>query len=166
MALIVETGLIVPNANSYANRADYIAYAGLLGVVIPDEDEADVEMIRAAQFIDSHEWRLKGQMVDRSQPMAFPRSGLYIDGFSWDEDEIPRQVIHCQFKVAMDIHAGVDPYNPPPNPNRPTRRERVEGAVEVEYFGDDKMARLSVNSTWQALLSSLMVSSGLRMVRA
>jgi hypothetical protein len=84
-----------------------------------------------------------------------------IEGFSWDSSEIPRQVILCQMALALDVHAGIDLYNPPANANRATKSERVEGAIEVEYFGSNSGAKMGRTSTAQALLASLMVNSGL-----
>ena len=164
MTLVVETGSIVAGANTYVSRADYIAYAATEGVTIPDEAAADLELIQAARYLDSLEVRLKGARVERDQPLAYPRSGLTIEGFAWASDEIPRQVILAQMSTALDIHAGIDPYNPPANPERATKREEIDGAVKVEYFGQDGAVKLSRDSTGTALIASLMRSSGLAIV--
>ena len=161
MSITVEDGTLVADANSYVSRADYIAYAASVGVTIADDADADIELIKAAQFIDSHEANLKGVRVERDQAMAFPRYGVTIDGWAWGEDEVPRAVILCQLNLAVDIHAGIDPFNPPPNPNRATKREKVEGAVEVEYMGDGAGQKLGRDSRAQALLSSLLLRNGL-----
>ncbi len=162
MALIVETGAIVPGANTYVSRADYIMYAASFGIVIPDTDEADVELLKAAQFIDQHEANLKGSRVQRDQPLAFPRTGLIIDGWDWSYTEIPRNVILCQQQLALDIHAGRDPWNPSVNPNLAKKRARVEGAVDVTYaVADSGGQKLSRTSTADALLASLLNNSGL-----
>ena len=161
MALVIETGAIVTGANSWVTRADYIAYAAALGVTIPDTAATDIQLVKAAQFIGSHEGRLKGTLVDRDQPLAYPRDDLTLDGFAWEETEIPRQVIGLQLAVALEINAGIDPYNPPVNTNRATRREKIEGAVEVEYFGKDASAVVTRQSQTTALLATLLVRSGL-----
>lgn len=158
--IIVEDGTITPNANSYVQREDYILYAESMGVAIPDDEAADVELIKAAQFINSKGPRLKGDLVDRDQPMAFPRTNLSLEGFAWADTEIPRQVILCQLALALDIHQGIDPFNPPVNPNRAVKREKVD-VLEVEYMGNDTAAVLSRDSQWQALLSLLMRRNGL-----
>ena len=80
MTLIVETGAIVSGANTYSSRADYIAFALSLGVIVADDDAADVQLIKAAQFVGQHEANLKGDRVTRDQPMAFPRHNVVIDG--------------------------------------------------------------------------------------
>jgi len=159
MSLVVETGQIVAGANTWVSRTDYIAYALARGVVIANTTAADVQLVTAREFIDSHEARLKGSRVSREQETAYPRDDLEIEGFHWGTDEIPRQVILCQLAYALDLNAGVDIYNP--QPVRTRKKEKVEGAVEVEYFGEDKAVKLSRESRAQALLSSLMDMSGL-----
>ena len=162
MALIVETGSIVNGANTYVSRPDYITYALSFGITIVDDDAADVQLIKAAQFIDQHEANLKGSRVQRDQPMAYPRTGVVIDGWDWSYTEIPRNVILCQLQTALDINAGFDPWNPSTNPNIAVKRERVEGAIDVTYaIGDSTGQKLSRTSTADALLNSLLNRSGL-----
>lgn len=162
MALIIETGSQVSNSNSYVLRADYIAYALTIGVTIADDDDADVQLIKAAEYIGRHEDNLRGSLVDRDQSMAFPRYDLTIDGWSWTSEEIPRQVILCQMTFALDLNAGDDLYNRAQNPNLFTKREKVEGAVEIEYaVSESNGQKLSKTSTGDALLSSLLKNSGL-----
>ena len=165
MALIVETGLIITSADSYVTRADYITFAASRGVTVADTEATDVTLRKAAQFIDSHEANLKGIKVDRDQPMAFPRAGVYIDGWFWNSEEIPRQVILAQLNIALDMEAGIDPYNPPVNPNLGKKSVRVDGAVAVEYMvGSAVSQKLGRTSTATALMSSLLRNSGLMSV--
>lgn len=164
MALVVEDGSIVAGADSYVTRADFITYAAAFGVTIANTAATDVQLVKAAQFIESHEGRLIGDRKTRDQSLAYPRTGLIIEGWDWNDDEIPRQVILCQMQVALEINAGIDPYNPPANPARATRREKVEGAVEVEYFGNDSASKMSRDSSAKALLSSLLKNAGLMSV--
>lgn len=161
--IIVETGSIVTNANSYVSRADYITFAAGFGIAIDNNEAADFELVSAAQFIDQHESNLKGSKVKRDQPMSFPRSAVEIDGWPWNYTEIPRNVLLCQMQTALDIHNGFDPWNKSKNPNLLKRRERVEGAIDVEYAisarGTDQ--KLSRTSRADALLNSLLKNSGL-----
>jgi hypothetical protein len=156
MALIVETGDIVENADSYATRADFIAYAlKVHGVTIADAEAADVMMRQAALFIAAHEANLKGSRVDRDQPMAFPRSGLVVYRFAFEDNEIPPSLIQCQFEIALDINAGIDPYNPPASASNGVRRKRIEGAVEIEYAISDQQLRLKASRSRSLLMSLL-----------
>lgn len=167
MAVTVEDGTIVTGADSYVSRADYIAYAATVGVTITDDATADVQLVKAAEYIDRHEDNLKGYLVTRDQPMAFPRYDLYIDGWTWTHEEIPRQVTLAQMIFALDINAGIDLYNRPQNPNLFTKKEKVDGAVEVEYaVSENTGQKLSKTSTGDALLNSLLRTNGLMLVRA
>ena len=162
MSLVIEDGSIVQGASSYVTRTEFIGYAAMQGVAIPNTEAADFLLVRSAQFIDSHEPTLRGSRVSRGQHMAFPRSDLEIEGFFWADDEIPRQVILCQMHLALDLHAGIDIYNP--EPQLIVKRERVEGAVEVEYFGEGTPVKLGRASRSRALLSALLRQSGLRVI--
>lgn len=162
MPIIVEDGSLVANANSFVDRADYIAYAASIGVVIPDDVSADAELIDAAEFIAQHEANLKGNKVQRSQSAPFPRTGLVIDGWHWGSDEIPRNVILCQLAFALDVHAGRDLWNREVNPNLAVKKERFEGLATVDYAISEKTGqKLSRTSKGDALLSSLLNSNGI-----
>jgi len=164
MAVTVETGAIVTDSDSYVSRADYIAYAATVGITITSDSTADVQLVKAAEYIDRHEDNLKGYTVTRAQSMAFTRYDLYIDGWSWTETEIPRQVILCQMIFALDINAGIDLYNRPQNPNLITKKEKVD-IIEVEYaVGEATGQKLSRSSTGDALLASLLNNNGLMSV--
>ncbi len=154
MALIIENGTGVANSNSYSTRANYIAYALALGITIPYRVAADVQLIDAALFIESFEGNLKGDRSTRDQSLAFPRDNVYLEGWYWTNSEIPRQVILAQMALALDINAGVDLYNP--QPEKVTKKEKIDGAVEVEYFGNDNAVKLSRSSRAMALLNSLL----------
>lgn len=161
MALIVEDGSQVTNSNSYVSRADYIAYASSVGTTIADAVSADYELIKAAEYIDSHENNLLGSLVSRSQSMAYPRNNLSVDGWSWDNDEIPTRLINCQLQFALDINNGEDLFNRNNNPNQLVKSERVEGAVSVEYAVDNASANNTIkNSKGDILLTSLLKTTG------
>lgn len=162
MAIIVEDGTLVTDANSFVSRAEYIAYALDRGVVIADDTAADVQLIKATEFIASHEANLKGTLVDRTQTTPYPRYNLQLEGFELASTEIPRQVILCQLAVALDINDNIDPYNTPANPNLIAKSKRVEGAVTVSYaVNDGNGQKLSRSSRYEALLASLLNRSGL-----
>lgn len=160
--MIVEDGSGVTNSDSYVTRAEYIAYADTQGVTITDSDASDVQLVKAQEYIAHHEANLKGYKVDRDQSISYPRYDLTIEGFSWDSDEIPRQVILCQLAFALDINSGEDLYNRSLNENTAITKEKIDGAVEVTYASPDiNNQKLSKSSKGDALLSSLLKNSGL-----
>ena len=159
MALIIEDGSIVPSSDSYVSRVDYIAHALSLGVIVADDDAADVQLRKAAAYIGQHEENLKGTSVSRDQSIVFPRYDLWINGWSWSGSEIPTEVINCQLAFALDINGGEDLWNRSVNPNSAIKKQRVEGAVSREFAVDGKGLNAKKKSTGDALLSKLLVST-------
>lgn len=166
MAVIVEDGSKVAGANSYVSRAAYIAYAATVGVTIPDTVASDVELIKAALYIDEHDNNLKGYRTARDQSMAFPRIGLLIESWYWSSSEIPRQVTLCQQNYAMDINAGRDLWNVPTNPNPVLSGFAVSGVYSESYAtGAAAGQKLTRTSTGDALLAQLLKQNGLSAVQ-
>jgi hypothetical protein len=86
MALIVETGAGLPNANGYVLKAEFEAYWAERAITLPDGDE-DGAIIRASQWLDNtYRPRFQGYRRNlRLQSMEWPRvgvtdrSGVYVD---------------------------------------------------------------------------------------
>lgn len=164
MTITVEDGTIVTGANSWVSRDDFIAYADARGVTIADEDASDALLIKACDYINSLEPRIQGALVERDQPTAFPRTDLFIEGWSWSSNEIPRQVISAQLALALEINAGADPFNPPDD--LPVVEKRVEGAVTVKYANPSTVTKVSKNQASDTIIRTFLKRSGLFAVRA
>jgi len=159
--LIVEDGSIVLGANTYVTIAEYTAYAEGFGVTVEDTNAFKVQLIKAAQYIASKESQLMGDMVERYQPLSYPRNNLTdLDNFSWQNNEIPTLVKNCQMSLALDIQAGEDLYNLSQSSSVGIKSEEVKGAVKVEYAVADSQ-RIARHSRSQSLLAALMVRGGL-----
>lgn len=166
--MIVEDGSVVADANSYVTRAEYIAWAATLGVTVADDATADAELVKAAEYIDAHAANMKGRKLTRLQTMAYPRSYVVIEQWAWSSTEIPRQLKQAQMAFALDVRNGIDLYNQGSNPNMIASRERVEGAVDVQYHigsGRDGQ-KATYTSKGEAWLRMLLHNSGLQLVRA
>lgn len=159
MSLIVENGSIVDNANSLVTRAEFIAYASLIGTTIVDDEDADVLLIKAMKFIDAHESKLKGIKTERDQSLSFPRYNLRINGWSWNTDEIPTEAKDCQMELALELNSGTDLYNPTFSKG-PRIEETVSGAVTVRY-GTNSVSATRLTSKGFKLLDSLLKTSGI-----
>lgn len=158
MSITVEDGTGVTNANSLVTRQEYIDYASAVGTTITDDTDADEELIDAMRVIDSVEDKLQSVRMERDQSLSFPRASMYIDGWYWPSDEIPDVAKNAQMEIALYIHAGNDPYNP--SQRKIAVRERVEGAVEVEY-ATHKPARVTQSERWEVLLAKLYRNTGM-----
>lgn len=166
MALIVETGAIVTGADSYVSRADAITYAANRGVTLADTTATDMTLRKACDYLQSFADLFKGERVTRDQPLCWPRNGAVIEGWQWDGDEIPRQVINAQLAVAFEINDGDDPFNPTPVSGQVTE-ETVSGAVTVKYAGGSAGAqKVSKTRESMAQINLLLRRSGLVAVRA
>ena len=159
MSLIIEDGTIVDNADSFVTRAELITYAAGFGVTLPDTTATDQRLRAAALYLRSLEGRLKGELVERDQPLPYPRKNLTLEGFNWEPDEIPRQVILAQMALALDLHAGIDLYNRPQN--QPITQERVEGAVVFSYASPSVVSKVSTQSSATALVNTLLKRAGM-----
>jgi hypothetical protein len=102
MALTIEDGTGVTNADSYASRAAFIAYAlSQYGTVIADDDAADPPMRRAYAYLSSLTWN-GTKTHGRGQTGAWPRTGVTdCEGIAIAADEIPQEVIDAQFELAL-----------------------------------------------------------------
>ncbi len=163
MTLIVEDGSIVENSNTFVNRADFIQYAALTGVTLPNNSSTDILLIKAFQFINSYEGKLKGFRVSRSQSAPYPRSSLKIQGWAWSTSEIPTLVIECQNELALELNSGADLYNPTFSKG-PRIEETVSGAVTVKYATTSTVSS-RVKSRALKLLDELLKTPGFNSIQ-
>jgi len=109
MALIVEDGSIVEDANSYHNRAALIAYAGLRGVLLADDDETDVLAIKAMDYLETFRDAFLGQEVEPGvQPLAWPRAGVRVGVVVISETTIPARIVQAQLALGVLASQGVN----------------------------------------------------------
>lgn len=105
MAIVVEDGTGVANANSYVSEADLTAYATSRGITLTgDEEEL---LIKAMDYIESLSYI--GIRWTRDQALQWPRVDVLIDGYYQDVDDIPRELKNGQMETAIAIDQGNDP---------------------------------------------------------
>lgn len=163
MTIVVEDGSIVSGANSYATVDELLAYATDYGVILStsSEEENEILLRRAMQYIDAkYGSRFKGNRVSSSQPLHWPRAGVYIDGWLQPSNEIPRELLYGQLAAAVEA----DTQELISNPTAPIKREKVD-VIEVEYFNPGKVLPVSAFAKADALLNVLAKSGGLVAVR-
>ena len=135
MALVVETGAVVPGADSYVSLANARALAASYGLALPADDaEAEAALRNGAVYVGLQEPSMCGRRVSASQTLAYPRQGVSLYGFALASDVIPQQIIHAQVAAAVEYGAGTDVRAS--SDGRVTESERVEGAVTVSYFNN------------------------------
>lgn len=163
--LIIEDGSIVPGAESFATAAELVTYAANFGRTIPVGESAQESLLRRAYLqMDALLW--KGRPVSAEQTGSWPRQGVVRNGFSVPSESIPAQIKAGQMALATEIHA--DDLDPPAQRTGAVTKERVEGAVEVQYaeaHADAAKAAAAKQSSAQ-FAGFLESSSQIRMVRA
>lgn len=157
MALIIEDGTIVANANSYVTAANLDTYLSDRGLSITASTTADKEelLIRAMDYLELQ--RFLGVKFTRDQALQWPRVSVVIDGYLVDSDTIPELLKEAQMETTITIDGGNDPLE---LRERLKRRTQV-GSVSVEYeSGSDKVLR-KVNNK----LRKLIKAGGLEVVK-
>jgi len=130
MTLIIETGQGLPDAESYASAEDLTLYAVRFGTVIPAGlPEQEALLRRAALAMDGMTW--KGRKTSSEQALSWPRREIYLDGENKPHNYLPARIQYGQMALAAEIHQ--DDVDPVELRKGAVVRERVEGAVDLEY---------------------------------
>lgn len=131
MALIVEDGSIVVNANSYVNVTYARSYAADREFDLPSsDDQLEAYLIRALDYIESYSERFKGSRVDEDQELSWPRDNVYIGGFLVPYTSIPKELKDLQSQLAVDINSGFDLME---STNEPFVTREMVGTIRVDY---------------------------------
>lgn len=175
MALTVETGAGLADADSYAALETINAYAtsrGLTFVITGGTNEADAEAAarRGTVWLDAtYRGRYPGRKANgRSQALEWPRINAYdrqVPPEYLESDEIPQEIIDACCEAAIREKASPGSLSPDVTPGAIVKRERVEGAVEVEYAsqGASVASQRPISTVIDDILGSLLGprSSGL-----
>lgn len=109
MALIIEDGSIVENANSYVDRATIIAYAGLRGVLLANDDTTDVKAIKAMDYLEMFRDKYVGREVSPGvQPLAWPRECAIVNGGVIASNAIPKRLKDAQCALVIEVETGTN----------------------------------------------------------
>lgn len=123
--IIVETGDIVADANSYVSEAELTTYATDRGITL--SGTANQLIIQSMDYTETRNFI--GTKYTQGQSLQWPRSGAYIDGFLVGSDTIPQELKDAQMATAVSIDQGNDPAG---TVDRATKREKLD-VMEVEY---------------------------------
>ena len=109
MSLIIETGGIVPGANSYASLATVSAYHlsrnNAAWAAETHDEVQEAAILRAMDYIEAQNWL--GAPYDGPvggtgyQPLQWPRIDVYVGGFEWPNTQIPPKVISALCEAAL-----------------------------------------------------------------
>jgi hypothetical protein len=110
MALIIEDGSVVANANSFTTDLEFTDYAALMGYTLPaTESERDSLQAQSYSYLAfTYESQMQGYRINADQTGLFPRSGVYAYGFQVSSDSIPQDVKNAQMLAAVSINDGAN----------------------------------------------------------
>jgi hypothetical protein len=104
VALIIENGSIVDNANSFVTAAEMVAYAALRGVTITaDTTTQEQHIILAMDYLVSREQSMKGTRVSDLQELPYPRFNVRYNGYYITGSEIPKELKNAQIELAIQL---------------------------------------------------------------
>lgn len=105
MALIIEDGTEVANANSYTTDAEFVAYAAARGYSIgATEADRDILQLKAMDYLSSVESSFKGTRTTSTQSLSYPRYDVYLHGYLIDSDAIPQELKNAQMELAYQAN--------------------------------------------------------------
>jgi hypothetical protein len=151
MALIIEDGTGVVNANSYVTEEEATAFLELRGRDDWPADEAEQRkfLVRAADYLNTfYGW---GLPMRDDQTMAIPTLSL---------DYVPQQVKTAQVLLAYEASKGELADSAIAGPSVTKERKKLDGVGEKEFeYADDAPLGGRRFPAVDALLAGIVVSS-------
>ena len=164
MALTIEDGTGLADADSYISLADARTYALNYGYTLPvDDTEAEVALRKGAVYVGLFEGSFSGSRLEDTQSLAFPRKDCYkcIGDNQTDipSDSIPLEIKYSQVIAANYYGQGLDVRAN--NDGLAIQSEEVTGAVKVSYFDNGKTGGSTEITEANDMLSSFLCAGGL-----
>lgn len=127
MALVIEDGSVVANANSYITVAEYKAWADARGITYGTDEAVEKGILRAMDWFERQFFI--GNKANENQLLQWPRTEALIDGYYADATEIPKEVKTALYEATK---VELDGYSELNTQDRKTIREQV-GDISVQY---------------------------------
>jgi hypothetical protein len=164
MAFVVEDGTGLTNANSFISLAYANTYFTDKGVSSWSGTDASKEaaLVRASSYLTTaYLW--KGSKInERSQALAFPRSGVYdLEGYEVAQDAVPIEIQISTAELALLELLTPSTLNPAVKLSERVSREQI-GQISVDYVNSNISASsdIVVVPYVLSLISGLIVSGG------
>lgn len=173
MAIVVEDGTGLANANAYASYADWVAYWTDRGTA-PAGAQSVIEqaLVRGADYLERrYEWI--GQRSTAEQALGWPRLCAYGEpagGYSAPIEGVPAEVVRANIELAHRALAGElapDPTVDASGQVVTSKRDKV-GPIETEsqFNGGGSSTWVKRFPSVDELLRRLVVRTGGRVHRA
>jgi len=157
MTIIAETGLVVANANSYVTLAEGRALAADMGFALPVDDVAAQNALKAAaNYLEGLAGLYQGHSANGfEQPLQWPRNLVFIEGYEFPSDMIPKALKKAQVSAAFElIENGADLFQVADS----NVKRRKTDVLETEYFAS-KSSTLIAFPRVAANLKPLLIQS-------
>ena len=96
---------LTAGVDTYVEAAELTAYATARGITITGSP--DVILLLAMDYLATLEDRWQGERTSPAQPLAWPRTGVYVYGTALADDAIPQSLKDAQCRLALDVDSGV-----------------------------------------------------------
>lgn len=135
MALTIEDGSGLPDADSFISAADATALVDDLGLLDwpADPDDQEAALRRGSLWLSTY-YRWRGTAVNgRAQALAWPRSGAHDEqGHPVEDDAVPVEVERATVFAAIAEAQAPGALTPTITPNQMAVMEKV-GPLTVQY---------------------------------
>lgn len=132
MAIIVEDGSNVANANSFISVQYLRDYAALRNLTISSSDTVlEAALIRAMDKIDTLRSKFAGNKRP-GFPLYWPRTDAWVDGEKLADDEIPAELKKAQAILATAIDSGIELFTNNVPTDAIVKRKKID-VLEWEY---------------------------------
>ena len=103
MALTLETGEGLPDADSLVTLEEVRAFATSRGETVSDDDDVlEAEIRKAHDYLATKEQQLKGYRRTEGQALPYPRNDVVIYGYLLDTGEIPIQAKNAIAQIVIE----------------------------------------------------------------
>lgn len=96
---------LTPGTDTYASEAELAAYAAARGITVTGTPS--VLLLLAMDYLATLEDRWQGERTSPTQPLAWPRTGVYVYGTALADDAIPQSLKDAQIRLALEADSGV-----------------------------------------------------------
>jgi hypothetical protein len=154
MALIVEDGTGLANAESYASVAEFKTYHANIGNDVTLITDTTIEQLlrRATQYMVAvYRSRWQGRRTLSTQALDFPRYDVVVEGYSVESNIVPLEVKNACCELALKANSATLLADQ----TQKVIREKVD-VIEVEYseFSPSQTRYSQIDNLLSVFLSS------------
>lgn len=166
MTLTVEDGTGLAGADAFVSVADCESYFSLRGITNPlgsGSDESKEQFIRrATSYVEQHYFgKWKGSQSTETQALAWPRTGVVVDGVELADDALPVLLVRGTCEVAKLVAQGVDFFPEQERGNRLRTLTQTVGPISERKAWANDAPSGTVYPIIDQYIKPLLASSGI-----